>query len=149
MRAIIQRVTEASVTIEGECKSKIGLGFLILLGIEQEDTVEDVKKLSAKISKLRIFSDAEGKMNLSVSDVDGELLVVSQFTLYGSVKGSNRPSFIRSARPEQAIPLYELFNKILATDAARPVQTGEFGADMKVALLNDGPVTLILDTKEF
>ena len=147
MKVVIQRVKECSVTIEREVKSKIGLGLLILLGIEGEDTEEDISWLCNKISNLRIFSDTEGKMNLSIMDVEGELLVVSQFTLHASTKKGNRPSFIQAAKPDFAIPMYEKFTQQLSLVSYRKVQTGEFGADMKVALLNDGPVTIIIDSK--
>lgn len=148
MRVVIQRVSEASVTIDGTVKSAIGPGLLILLGIEDADEQEDIDWLCQKISKLRIFNDEEGKMNHSIEDVDGELLVVSQFTLHASTKKGNRPSYIRAARPEVAIPLYERFARQLAIVAGRPVGTGEFGADMKVGLVNDGPVTIIIDSKQ-
>ncbi|MBN8682057.1 MAG: D-tyrosyl-tRNA(Tyr) deacylase [Chitinophagales bacterium] len=147
MRVVIQRVSHASVVIEGVEKSKIGLGFLILLGVEQEDGLEDVDWLCKKIAGMRIFADEQGLMNKSIQDVAGEMIVVSQFTLHASTKKGNRPSFIRAARPEQAIPLYENFVKLLAQESARPVLTGEFGADMKVSLLNDGPVTILMDSK--
>lgn len=147
MRVVIQRVSHASVVIEGVEKSKIGLGFLILLGVEQEDGLEDVDWLCKKIASMRIFADEQGLMNKSIQDVAGEMIVVSQFTLHASTKKGNRPSFIRAARPEQAIPLYENFVKLLAQESGRPVFTGEFGADMKVSLLNDGPVTILMDSK--
>ena len=147
MKVVIQRVRECSVTIEGEIKSAIGQGLLILLGIANEDTEEDTNWLCKKISQLRIFSDDEGKMNLSVMDVKGELLVVSQFTLHASTKKGNRPSYIQAAKPDFAIPMYENFVKQLAKTSAISVQTGEFGADMKVSLLNDGPVTILIDSK--
>jgi D-tyrosyl-tRNA(Tyr) deacylase len=148
MRVVIQRVSEASVTIEGIVKADIGLGLLILVGIEDADNEEDIQWLCQKIVNLRIFSDAEGLMNLSVQNVAGELLVVSQFTLFASTKKGNRPSYLRSAKPDIAIPMYEKFVAILQSLHTRTVQTGEFGADMKVALLNDGPVTIVIDTKE-
>lgn len=147
MRAVIQRVTKASVNIEGKEKAKIGNGFLVLLGIEDADSTDDVSWLAGKIAKLRVFSDAEGLMNLSLDDIHGDIIVVSQFTLYAATKKGNRPSYIRAARPEKAIPLYELFVKSLQAEIQGSVQTGEFGADMKVDLLNDGPVTIIIDTK--
>lgn len=147
MRAVIQRVTRASVTIEEKEKTKIGNGFLVLLGIEDADSTDDVSWLAGKIAKLRVFSDAEGLMNLSLDDIHGDIIVVSQFTLFAATKKGNRPSYIRAARPEKAIPLYELFVKTLQTEIQGSVQTGEFGADMKVDLLNDGPVTIIIDTK--
>jgi D-aminoacyl-tRNA deacylase len=148
MRVVIQRVSEASVTIEGILKANIGLGLLILVGIEDADKEEDIQWLCQKIVNLRIFGDAEGLMNLSVQDVAGELLIVSQFTLFASTKKGNRPSYLRSAKPDIAIPMYEKFVTTLQSLQTRPVQTGEFGADMKVALLNDGPVTIVIDTKE-
>ncbi|MBK8556386.1 MAG: D-tyrosyl-tRNA(Tyr) deacylase [Lewinellaceae bacterium] len=147
MRAVLQRVSEASVVIDGVEKSRIGWGLLILLGIENEDTVEDIDWLCKKIAAMRIFSDAEGLMNLSVQDIAGSLLVVSQFTLHASTQKGNRPSFIKAARPETAIPLYEQFVQELEQISGRPVQTGAFGADMKVSLLNDGPVTILIDSK--
>ncbi|OAV43555.1 D-aminoacyl-tRNA deacylase [Lewinella sp. 4G2] len=146
MRALLQRVTQASVTIAGEVSGQIGPGLLILIGIEDADTSADIDWLCKKISGMRIFGDEEGKMNRSVVDVDGGLLVVSQFTLFASTKKGNRPGFTRSARPEVAIPLYESFVKTLAITAGRPVETGVFGADMQVALVNDGPVTIWVDT---
>ncbi len=145
MRALIQRVSEASVVIGGRTKGKIDTGLLILLGIEEDDAKDDIDWLVAKITNMRIFSDTEGKMNLSVQDVNGAALVVSQFTLHASTKKGNRPSFIRAARPEQAIPLYESFKRELAQNI--PVESGEFGADMKVSLINDGPVTIWIDSK--
>ena len=147
MRVVIQRVSHASVTIEGAVKSNIGPGLLILLGIEQDDAADDVEWLCKKIATLRIFSDEAGLMNCSVQDISGECLVVSQFTLYASTKKGNRPSFIRAARPDTAIPMYEQFVQTLHTVSGRPVLTGTFGADMKVALLNDGPVTIWMDSK--
>jgi D-tyrosyl-tRNA(Tyr) deacylase len=147
MRAVIQRVSEASVTIDGKVKSAISTGLLLLLGVEDVDTTEDVVWLSGKISKMRIFEDDEGLMNRSVVDVNGEALVISQFTLHASTKKGNRPGFTKAARPETAIPLYEAFVKQLAIDIGKPVETGEFGADMKVALLNDGPVTIVIDSQ--
>ncbi len=147
MRTVIQRVSEASVTIEGAEKARIGRGLLLLLGIEHNDTEEDIQWLCKKISLLRIFPDEAGLMNLSVQDIQGEIIVVSQFTLFASTQKGNRPSFIRSARPETAIPLYEKFVEALRQESSRPVQTGEFGADMKVSLLNDGPVTILMDSK--
>ncbi len=147
MRAVVQRVSEASVRIAGEVRARIGPGLLILLGIEPADTAEDIAWLSGKIARLRIFSDPQGRMNLSVQDVGGEALVVSQFTLFASTRKGNRPSFTDAARPEVAIPLYEAFVRRLAADLGRPVATGEFGADMQVALVNDGPVTIWFDTQ--
>lgn len=147
MRAVIQRVSEATVTIDGQIKSSIGTGLMILLGIEAADSDEDAVWLCKKIAAMRIFSDEAGLMNLSVQDVGGGLLVVSQFTLYASTKKGNRPSFIRAARPEQAIPLYEKMVTMLGAETGIQVQTGEFGADMKVSLVNDGPVTIIMDSR--
>jgi D-aminoacyl-tRNA deacylase len=149
MRAVVQRVSKASVTIGGEVHSSIQTGLLILLGVEVTDEVVDAEKLASKISKLRIFSDAEGLMNLSCADVKGEFLVVSQFTLHAETKKGNRPSYIKAARPEQAIPLYEKFNEVLSSETSTKVKTGVFGADMKIELLNDGPVTIIIDTKNW
>ena len=147
MRAVIQRVTHASVTIDGNLKSEIGTGFLVLLGVEDADTDEDLVWLSGKIARLRVFSDENDLMNLSLDDVHGDVLLVSQFTLFASTKKGNRPSYIRAARPEKAIPMYEAFIKQLQSEIQGKVVTGEFGADMKVDLLNDGPVTIIIDTK--
>lgn len=146
MRTVIQRVRHASVTIEGRVKSEIGQGLLILVGVEDSDTQEDINWLAQKIAALRIFDDAEGVMNLSLSDIGGEALVVSQFTLWASYKKGNRPSYIRASRPDKAIPMYEAFCARLSEVLGRPVGTGEFGADMKVELLNDGPVTICMDT---
>lgn len=147
MRSVIQRVSEASVIADGILTGNIGKGFVILLGIEQEDNQEDVDWLVDKISQLRIFQDEEDKMNLSLEQVKGEVLVISQFTLYASCKKGNRPSFIKAARPDQAIPLYEYFINHLTNKTNKPVKTGIFGADMKVSLVNDGPVTILLDSK--
>ena len=147
MRAVIQRVTHASVTIEGSVKSQIGPGFLILLGICDEDTSEDVKWLVKKIANLRVFGDENDVMNRSILDVKGNCLVVSQFTLYASYKKGNRPSWFRAGSHEHSIPLYEAFCNGLSTALGKPVGTGEFGADMKVELINDGPVTICIDTK--
>lgn len=147
MRIVIQRVSEASVKIENKIVGSIEKGMLILLGIEHDDSEEDVQWLVGKLINLRIFSDEEGKMNLSIQDVKGAFLVVSQFTLHASTKKGNRPSYVKAARPELAIPLYQLFIEKLASDSALRVETGEFGADMKVALINDGPVTIIIDSK--
>ena len=148
MRAVLQRVSSASVTIDGEVVGQIGHGLLILLGIEPEDNQTDIKWLSGKICKMRIFADQNDAMNRSVMDTDGGLLVVSQFTLHASTKKGNRPSFIKAAKPDIAIPLYEAFVKQLSTEAERPVETGRFGAMMDVALVNDGPVTIIVDSKQ-
>lgn len=147
MRVVIQRVQHASVTIDGKTKSSIGQGLLILLGIEEKDGDEDIDWLVRKIVGLRIFDDDQHVMNLSVADVGGEALVVSQFTLFASYKKGNRPSWIRAAKHEISIPLYEQFCRKLTEKMGRQVQTGEFGADMKVLLLNDGPVTICMDTK--
>lgn len=147
MRIILQRVKEASVTIEGKINAQIEQGLLLLVGIEPEDQQEDIDWLCKKVLNLRIFSDDEGKMNLSVRDVDGDLIVVSQFTLHANVKKGTRPSFIKAARPEIAIPLYQNFVQTVEKNLGKKVGTGEFGADMKVALINDGPVTIILDSK--
>lgn len=148
MRIVIQRVSEASVKVEEKITGKIGKGLLIFLGIEDEDNQEDIDWLCRKLAKMRIFNDEEGLMNLSVQDIDGELLVVSQFTLHASTKKGNRPSFIRASKPHIAIPLYEKFVKVLEIRSGRSVATGEFGADMKVQLINDGPVTITMDSKE-
>ena len=148
MRVVLQRVSEASVTIEENVKSSIEKGFLILVGIEAEDTQEDIEWLCRKIINMRIFGDEDDKMNLSLKDIDGEALIISQFTLHASTKKGNRPSFIKAAKPEVAIPLYEAFIKEFEKQFKKEVGTGEFGADMKINLLNDGPVTIIIDSKE-
>lgn len=148
MKAVIQRVSRADVTIEGEKVATIGSGLLVLLGVVNEDNQEDIIWLSKKIANLRIFGDENGVMNKSVLDVNGEAIVVSQFTLHANTKKGNRPSYIKAAKPEVAIPLYESFVKQFEADLGKQVQTGEFGADMKVELLNDGPVTIIIDTKQ-
>ncbi len=147
MRVVIQRVSSASVTVEGERISSIGSGLLVLAGFEHADVVEDLDWMSAKITNLRIFNDALGVMNLSVKDVSGEILLVSQFTLHAATKKGNRPSYIRSASPEISVPLYNLFIEKLSEQLGKNVQTGIFGADMKVELLNDGPVTIVMDSK--
>lgn len=147
MRAVIQRVSTASVTINGNMKSSIGIGFMVLLGIEAGDTQEDAEWLCKKIAQLRVFTDEQDLMNKDLNEVNGEVMVISQFTLHASYKKGNRPSFIRAARPEQAIPLYEHVVQYLSGILHKPVATGTFGADMKVALVNDGPVTIIMDTK--
>jgi len=147
MRAVIQRVSEASVVIGEQKVADINQGLLIFLGIEIEDAKEDALWLANKIVQLRIFQDQKGVMNKSITDVDGEIIVVSQFTLHAKTKKGNRPSYIKAARPEQAIPLYEQFKKDLSEAIGNQVQSGEFGADMKVSLINDGPVTIIIDTK--
>jgi len=148
MRIIIQRVSAASVSISGEVKARIGLGLLILLGIEENDTLDDVAWLSAKTAKLRIFNDSEGVMNLSVTEVKGEILLISQFTLHASTKKGNRPSYIRAARPEKAIPLYESFVTSLSKETGDDVKTGIFGAMMDVSLINSGPVSILIDSKD-
>jgi D-aminoacyl-tRNA deacylase len=147
MRAVVQRVTQASVTIEGEVKSTIETGVLILLGIEEADAKEDIDWLCNKIVKMRIFNDENGVMNLSLQDVDGEALVISQFTLHASTKKGNRPSYIKAAKPDVAIPLYERFLSHMELTLGKSVGSGIFGADMKVSLLNDGPVTILIDSK--
>lgn len=147
MIAVIQRVRSASVVIEEKTKSSIGNGLLILVGIEDADNHEDIDWLANKIVNLRIFNDAAGVMNVSIKDNGGDIIVVSQFTLQASTKKGNRPSYIKAARPEVAIPLYEHFVSVLSNVLEKPVQTGEFGADMQVSLVNDGPVTIIIDTK--
>ena len=147
MRAVVQRVSEASVKIKGEITGTIQQGYMILLGIHAEDTQADVDYLVGKIAKLRVFEDDEGKLNRSIDAVAGSILSISQFTLYAETKKGNRPSFIKAARPEVAVPLYEAFNEGLR-QLQIPVVTGQFGADMKVALVNDGPVTIIFDTRE-
>lgn len=147
MRAVIQRVSEASVTINKQVKSAIGKGLLILLGIEDADTPDDIAWLSKKIVNLRIFNDQNEVMNLSVKETDGDLLLVSQFTLHAATKKGNRPSYIRASKPDIAIPMYEKMIRQLSIDLGKEIQTGEFGADMKVALLNNGPVTIVIDTK--
>lgn len=147
MIAVIQRVSRASVTIEGVVHSEIGKGLLVLVGIEDTDTEEDIRWLAGKIVAMRIFNDAEGVMNLSVKDVAGDVIVVSQFTLHASTKKGNRPSYIKAAKPPVAIPLYERFVISVEDELGKKIGTGIFGADMKVDLLNDGPVTIIIDTK--
>jgi len=147
MKAVLQRVSEASVTIEGEKVAAINGGLLILIGIEDADTHEDVAWLTAKIAKLRIFADKDGVMNVSIQENGGDIIVVSQFTLHALTKKGNRPSYIKAARPEVAMPLYEAFINEMEREVLKTVQTGRFGADMKVALVNDGPVTIIIDTK--
>ena len=147
MRTVIQRVAEASVRIDGQVKGSVGKGLLVFLGIEDIDTVEDIEWLSNKIVNLRIFDDENGVMNLSVRDVDANILLISQFTLHASTKKGNRPSYLRASKPDFAIPIYEQMILQLGKDLGKPIQTGEFGADMKVSLLNDGPVTIVIDTK--
>lgn len=147
MRLVIQRVQEAAVHIGGVCAGRTGPGLMILIGIEEADAEEDARWLAKKAADMRIFSDAEGKMNLSVKEMGGSALVVSQFTLHASTRKGNRPSFIRAARPEQAIPLYELFKKELGALLKGRVESGKFGADMQVSLVNDGPVTIFMDSR--
>ena len=147
MRAVIQRVSHASCTVNGEITGKIGTGFMVLLGIEDSDNAEDINWLAQKIANLRIFGDENGAMNRSLADVNGDILLISQFTLYASTKKGNRPGFTRSAKPEVAIPLYERMIAELAKATGKEIQTGIFGADMKISLLNDGPVTISIDTK--
>jgi D-tyrosyl-tRNA(Tyr) deacylase len=147
MRAVIQRVTRASVTIEGKVQGQIDNGVLVLIGIEDADTQDDIEWLSNKIVNLRIFNDENAVMNTSVKDVKGDILLISQFTLHGSTKKGNRPSYIRASKPEVAIPIYEKMIRQLSTDLGKKIQTGVFGADMKVELVNDGPVTIVIDTK--
>jgi D-tyrosyl-tRNA(Tyr) deacylase len=148
MRLLIQRVTQAKVEIEGKIKGEIGQGLLVLQGICAEDTKEDIEWLTKKLIQMRIFTDEEGKMNLSVQDIQGEILIISQFTLYANTRKGNRPSFIQAAPPSQAIPLYESFIKKTTQMLQKPVATGEFGADMQVSLVNDGPVTIWIDSKQ-
>jgi D-tyrosyl-tRNA(Tyr) deacylase len=147
MRAVLQRVSEATVSIGGEVVGRIGPGMLVLVGVETGDTVEDSEWLVAKIAQLRIFADAEGRMNRDVGEVGGGVLVVSQFTLHASTKKGNRPSFLGAARPEEAVPLYERFLAGMESQLGRPVARGVFGADMQVALVNDGPVTIVIDSR--
>jgi len=147
MKIIIQRVSEASVKIEDKVVGEIKKGLLVLVGIENEDTLEDANWLASKIINLRIFSDENGLMNLSVKEIKGEILLISQFTLHAKTKKGNRPSFIQAAKPDVAIPLYETFKNLLETELNQPIQTGKFGADMQVSLVNNGPVTIVIDTK--
>ncbi|GGC84980.1 D-aminoacyl-tRNA deacylase [Flavobacterium lutivivi] len=147
MKAVIQRVSQASVTIDNEIVSEIKNGLLILVGIEDADAIEDITWLTSKIINLRIFGDQNDVMNLSVKDIDGDIIIVSQFTLHASTKKGNRPSYIKAAKPEVAIPLYEKFIFLMELEFGKKIQTGKFGADMKVSLINDGPVTIIIDTK--
>lgn len=148
MRVVIQRVSEASVLAEGNLTGKIGSGLMILVGIEESDNESDIEYLTKKIVNLRIFEDSEGVMNISLLDTGGEILLISQFTLHAQTRKGNRPSYIKAARPDTAIPLYEKFKKSLTQASGREVKSGIFGADMKVSLVNDGPVTIIIDTKE-
>lgn len=147
MIAVVQRVSKASVTINGGVKSRIDRGLLVLVGIEDADNDEDITWLASKIVNLRIFNDSEGLMNVSVKDDGGDIIVVSQFTLHASTRKGNRPSYIRASKPPVAVPIYEKFVTVLSLELGKEVQTGEFGADMKVELLNDGPVTIVIDTK--
>jgi D-tyrosyl-tRNA(Tyr) deacylase len=147
MKAVIQRVSKASVEIDNNTVAQINQGFLILIGIEDADNEEDSSWLTTKIANLRIFADANGVMNLSIKDIQGEIIVVSQFTLHASTKKGNRPSYIKASKPEIAIPLYENFIHQMETELGKKIQTGQFGANMKVALINDGPVTIVIDTK--
>jgi len=147
MRVVIQRVNGCFVSIKGEIKSNIGKGLLVLAGFEDTDTEEDLAWMSGKISNLRIFNDSEGVMNLSLKDIDGEMMIVSQFTLHAKTKKGNRPSYIKAAKPEISIPLYEQFIKEIQKSVITDVKTGEFGADMQVSLVNDGPATIIIDSK--
>lgn len=147
MRVVIQRTSRASVTINGTCKSSIGKGLMILLGMEESDGEEDMDWLSKKIVNLRIFDDEQGVMNKSILDIQGEILLISQFTLHASTRKGNRPSYIKAAKPGIAIPLYEKFCRKLSMELGKEISTGEFGAEMKVELLNDGPVTICIDTK--
>jgi D-tyrosyl-tRNA(Tyr) deacylase len=147
MRAVVQRVSQASVTISGQVRGAIANGLMVLLAVEDADGAEDIEWLSGKIVRLRIFDDEQGVMNRSVQDIGGEILIVSQFTLFASTRKGNRPSYIRSSKPEIAVPLYEKFLARLTLDFGKPIQTGEFGAMMQVTLTNDGPVTIIIDSK--
>jgi D-tyrosyl-tRNA(Tyr) deacylase len=147
MRAVIQRVIEANVRINGEIKDAIGTGFMVLLGIEHDDTIDDIEWLSNKIVHMRIFSDSNGLMNLALNDVNGDILLISQFTLHSSTKKGNRPSFLQAAKPTIAIPLYEKMIAQLERDLGKKIGVGLFGADMKVALVNDGPITILIDSK--
>jgi len=147
MRVVIQRVSKASVSVDAKVIGACGLGLLILVGIEDADTTEDIAWLTQKIANMRIFNDADGKMNLSIKDVSGEMLVISQFTLHADTKKGNRPSYIMAARPEKALPMYNDFVNALQIEIGKPIATGEFGAHMEVSLVNDGPVTIIIDSK--
>jgi D-tyrosyl-tRNA(Tyr) deacylase len=147
MRAVIQRVSEASCKVDGNITGQIGIGFLVLLGVEEADTDEDLQWLAQKITGLRVFGDVNGLMNKALADISGDILLISQFTLFAQTKKGNRPSFIRAARPDKAIPMYEQMIKSLETITGKKIATGIFGADMKVSLVNDGPVTITIDTK--
>lgn len=148
MRAVIQRVSQASCTVDGNITGQIGIGFLVLLGIEDADNDDDIQWLAQKISALRVLSDENGLMNKALVDINGDILLISQFTLFAQTKKGNRPSFLRAARPEKAIPLYEQMIKVLSTVTNKKIETGIFGADMKISLTNDGPVTIVMDTKD-
>jgi D-tyrosyl-tRNA(Tyr) deacylase len=148
MRAVLQRVTQASCTVDGKITGEIGIGFLVLLGIEDADTTDDLQWLAQKIAFMRVFGDENGLMNKALADVDGDILLISQFTLFAQTKKGNRPGFIRAARPDKAVPMYEQMIKTLGELTGKKVATGIFGADMKISLLNDGPVTIIMDTKD-
>jgi len=148
MRAVIQRVTQASCQVDGEVTGQIGIGFLVLLGIEDADTTDDLQWLAQKIANMRVFGDEEGLMNKSLADIDGNILLISQFTLFGNTKKGNRPSFIRAAKPDKAIPMYEQMVEELKALTGKRIATGIFGADMKISLVNDGPVTIVMDTKQ-
>ena len=148
MRAVIQRVTQANCQVEGITTGEIGTGFLVLLGIEDADADEDLQWLAQKIAGLRVFGDENGLMNKALADIDGGILLISQFTLFAQTKKGNRPSFLRAAKPDKAIPLYEKMIKVLEAITGKKIETGIFGADMKISLLNDGPVTIIMDTKD-
>lgn len=147
MRVVIQRVSEANVKVDGKVVGAIERGLMVLLGIHDEDTIEDIQWISGKLIQLRIFDDADGVMNLSVQDIAGSILLISQFTLYAATKKGNRPSYIAAAKPDKAIPIYEQMIQQVTKDLGKPIQTGQFGADMKVSLVNDGPVTIIIDSK--
>lgn len=147
MRVLVQRVSKSSVTINKQAVASIGRGMLVLVGFEEADTKDDVDWMAAKLAKLRIYDDLEGVMNLSIQDINGEVIIVSQFTLHAQTKKGNRPSYIKAARPEQAIPLYKEFIAAMEKELGKPVQTGEFGAEMMVELINDGPVTIWIDSK--
>jgi D-tyrosyl-tRNA(Tyr) deacylase len=148
MRAVLQRVTQANCTVDGKITGKIGIGFLVLLGIEDADTMDDLQWLAQKIASMRVFGDENGLMNKALADVDGDILLISQFTLFAQTKKGNRPGFIRAAKPDKAIPIYEQMIKTLEELTGKKIATGIFGADMKISLLNDGPVTIIMDTKD-
>lgn len=148
MRAVLQRVSSASCTVDGNITGQIGIGFLVLLGVEDADTVQDVDWLAPKIANMRVFGDENGLMNKALADIEGDILLISQFTLYAQTKKGNRPSFIRAARPEKAVSLYEYMINELSKLIGKPIATGIFGADMKISLVNDGPVTIVMDTRD-